>query len=174
MPSEASPVDFVASELEASVMLGEDELEPRPLQLGADCAALLGFPMVGGEPPRPLSLTMKFEGKLVAAGGILAGTLEEAEVTVARGPGFLHVHFEYFLTSHGFRTDPLGLPHGLHFKNQDGGTMYSWGFPSNNFILRCGWTRHHCEHVIRITDFVDWFDSWAGVLHRVSGPLFRC
>jgi hypothetical protein len=43
-----------------------------------------------------------------------------------------------------------------------------------DFRLDCGWHgqfRHH--HFIDQT-FVNWFDLWAGVEHRVNGALYNC
>lgn len=186
MTSQPSPTQFFTGELEASATLGDAALAPQQMHIAPDVAAFLNLPTLTDAPLPAASKTMKFQGKLFA-GGTQAATLDEATVTVTRstnpttGVPFLFITFSYLATSQGFRTgkggssgEPLGMLHGLYFKNQSGGTMYSWGFPYDDFRLECGWNHEHRYHVIREYNLVDWFDLWAGVEHRVRGTLFHC
>jgi hypothetical protein len=186
MTTQATPhaVQFETAKLEASASFGT-ELEPREMRIGAEAAALLGFPSTHG-PVTVGSKTLTFQGKLFV-GGTQAATLDDATVTVTReanpstGAPFLFITFQYLMTSLGWRSgrgaptgEPLGMTQGLYFLNQAGGTMYSWGFPYDDLVVQCGWNREPRYHVIRDYDFVDWFDLWAGVQHRVQGAMYRC
>jgi hypothetical protein len=183
----SQPLEFETGLLEASATLDAAHLDAPDVQIGRDAADLLGLPGLTTDAPLTAqSKTMSFTGKLFVAGAQVA-QLDEATVTVTRmanpstGAPFLFITFSYLATSMGWRSgrgwptsEPLGMPHGLYFKNSAGGTMYSWGFPYDDFRLDCNWNRQARYHVIREYTFVGWFDLWAGVEHRVNGAMFRC
>jgi hypothetical protein len=65
------------------------------------------------------------------------------------GAHWRFIAFTYLVTSRGWRTgrgwrsgEPLGVPHGLYFLNQDSGPNFWWGFPENDFTTDCGWNNH--------------------------------
>jgi|GEM_PF-5471578 len=184
--ADTSASELMTGSLEVSATIETADMAPHDLEIGADSASLLGLPVLTDAPLVAQSKTMSFQGKLFV-GSTQSGTLDEATVTVTRmanpqtGVPFLFITFGYFATSLGWRTgrggssgEPLGMPHGLYFNNQAGGTMYSWGFPYDDFRLECGWNRQYRYHVIREYNFVSWFDLWAGVQHRVHGAMYRC
>ena len=130
---------------------------------------------------------MTFQGKLFINGRPEPiAILDDVKVTATKfsnpqGVFNVRVYLEYFVTSHGYRTgrgaptgEPLGAPQGLYFKNRNGGTIHSWGFPYNDFILRCDWNRQYRMHTFTDTNFVNWFDVWEGVEHRVQGSFYKC
>ena len=64
------------------------------------------------------------------------------------------------MTSRGWRTgrgwgsgEPLGIPHGLYFLNQNSGPIFWWGFPENDFTTDCGWNNHMVYFPIRDHDY---------------------
>ncbi|MEA2361862.1 MAG: hypothetical protein QOD71_1007 [Thermoleophilaceae bacterium] len=185
-PPHAHPLVFETGLLEANATLDAAHPGAADVQIQPDAAAILGLRLATDAPFTAQSKTMSFQGKLFV-GSTQAATLDEATVTVTRmanpstGAPFLFITFSYLATSMQFRTgrgaptgEPLGMPHGLYFKNSAGGTMYSWGFPYDDFRLECNWNHEHRYHVIREYTFVDWFDLWAGVQHRVQGAMFHC
>ncbi|WP_028778614.1 hypothetical protein [Shimazuella kribbensis] len=114
-------------------------------------------------------------------------SLEDAKVTATKmanpttGVPFVVVNFEYFTTSLGWRTgrgaptgEPLGVPHGLYFRNSAGGIIHSWGFPHDDYIVQCNWNRKFRQHRFVDNNYVSWFDLWQNTNYRGEGVLFRC
>ncbi|WP_432096598.1 hypothetical protein [Streptomyces sp. bgisy100] len=179
LPFETGTLEMLPDKGISFPELQELELEPR-------ISHMLGLGQDVTHTVRALSKTMTFQGKLFTAAHAPIATLENVTVTATQasdphtGVPFVHVTLDYFATSHGFRTgrgapgEPLGAPQGLYFRNQAGGTVYSWGFPNDDFRLECGWERRHCFHHFYDKTFVGWFDVWEGILHEVRGVFFRC
>lgn len=185
-PAATPAPEPITATLEASATLAAEELAPKEIELGPNVIDFLNLPIAVEGPATAATRSMTFQGKLFA-GGTHAATLDEATVTVTRmanpstGVPFLLITFGYFATSLGWRTgkgsaagEAGSMLHGLYFKNSAGGTMWSWGFPYDDFRLSCGWNREWRYHVIRDYDYVSWFDLWAGVEHRVHGTMYRC
>jgi hypothetical protein len=67
------------------------------------------------------------------------------------GAHWLFIAFTNLVTSRGWRTgrgwgsgEPLGVPHGLYFLNQNSGPIFWWGFPENDFTTTAGGTTTWC------------------------------
>ncbi len=68
----------------------------------------------------------------------------------------------------------VGVPQGLYFRNKDGGTIWSWGFPADEILVRCGDNQVFKSHHIVSDVDVSWFEVWKKVGHRFSGTLYQC
>ena len=188
-PDPARQAAYVAFEddvvLDEDGWLQRDNIDPAK-EAGFGVGAL--FPTVTPPPAPSGSKTAKFTKKLKNAnnGGLMA-TLDDAAVTVtkmtesATGNPFLLITFNYYVTSHGFRSG-LGLSageppltHGLFFKNDEGGAMFQWGFPNNDLVVKCDWNRKFRSYTFQVHDYIDWFDIWNRRLsYRVDGGMYEC
>jgi hypothetical protein len=141
--------------------------------------------------PEPYDATSKTihmpDQDLVATDGTCLASLTAMSTTVTQvadphdGSVSLFITFRYLVSANGYRTgygpptEPLGVPHGLHFMNAAGGIVYSWRALTENFALQWGWTDHQGYYVMRESDYVSWFADWRKVRYRMEeGTFWSC
>lgn len=152
--------------------------------VGHDISDLLG---IEHHPQRSATTrTIKMRDRdILATDNTVLASLTGMSTTVTKmtdphdGTHWLFIAFGYRVTSRGWRTgrgslsgETLGVPHGLYFLNRDGGPMFSWGFPYQDFTTDCGWDNHEAYYVIRDRDYVSWFEEWRKVSWRLAGGGF--
>jgi hypothetical protein len=181
--AKAAPLDFgdFGDDFEYEEPLGADIFNPF-----REHPSLLGS-LTGTSHAAPTgSRTVKFTKRLKNPNGEVLTVLEDATVTVtkmtapATGLPFLNINFSYLITSHGWRTgmsadEAPSLTQGMYFNNDDGGAMYTWGFPYQDISIRCDSRRVHRLHRWSEERYVSWFDLWNGRLkHQVTGSMYPC
>ena len=164
----------------------DDNITEHRYKIGPDLAAFAGPGVVltGGD---AITKTIHMHDRdFVFGDGSGSGfRLTEMSVTVTKmthpstGRIYLSIFFNYSKTSLGWRTgagpgQTVGVPQGLYFRNKDGGTIWSWGFPADEILVRCGDNQVFKSHHIVSDIDLSWFEVWKKVGHRFSGTLYQC
>jgi hypothetical protein len=164
-----------------------DEMVHNDFMVGSDITDLLGIEHHPARSATTKKIKMRDRDILATDDTVLA-SLSGMSTTVTKmtdphdGAQWLFIAFTYLVTSRGWRTgrgwpsgEPLGIPHGLYFLNQDGGPIFSFGFPTQDFTTDCGWNNHLVYYPIRDHDYVSWFSDWRRVSWRLSeGWFYPC
>jgi hypothetical protein len=181
-----APTQFETASIEVTESMDEASRAGKRFTLSAELQEVLGLPKLA-TPYDAQSKTQYFPQTPITldSTGALAATLDQMTVTVTKmsnpssGAPMLLINFSYLVTSDGRRTgqnpgETVDLDQGLFFLNSSGGTMYSWGFPWDGVIIRCGWNGNPSYHVIREYQWVDWFDLWASTRYSARGLTYPC
>lgn len=156
------------------------------VEVSPDVSQLLSGAASGGVVGTADSKSIKFQKTLKSSDdGTPLAELGDVSVAVTRmilpatGLPFLNIYLSYYVTSDGWRTgsgpgeDQRPL-HGLYFRNEAFGTMYSWGFPYQDFEVECGWNRVFRLYHWTESNFVSWFDEWRHIHYGVNGNFYQC
>jgi hypothetical protein len=182
--NQGSAVEYISAATAQSAAIEYSAV--RQFTVGPDVAAVFGFPehdalttaqsKTFNIPDFGISTN---SGEPVAwVSGQIATATQMTNPTT--GAPWVIVFFNYQVTSRDYRTghgpgEALGLNHGLSFQNSSGGTVFSWGFPYQDFVVGCGWNHQPQSFVIRDTTYVSWFELCTSVVHTVlAGTVYHC
>ena len=142
--------------------------------VGHDVTDLMGLPH--DAPPNATTKTIRMHDRdIIATDGTLLASLSGMSTTVTKmtdphdGAQWLFIALTYLVTAHWGHAN---IPQGLYFKNRDGGPIWSWGFPYNDFRAECGWNNHMAYFPFKDTTGVSWFSDWNKVSWRLSEGFF--
>jgi len=156
------------------LMPNEVKMDVKQFKLNRDASGIFSFGSTFSATSKTLG---PFAGEIHEdATGQPIATFNDIRVSVTslieNNKNILLLSLEYFITSHGWRSDPGQVSQQVLYRNSGGGVMFSEAFTS--FVLNCNDNRRYDWFQVGERDILGWIDDLEAFTYLVNGSFFKC